>query len=475
MPRETEQGSTKESECNNLKESAVPEVVRMKDPSAEVEESSPAPAPPSVSTESKSVAAKSAIPSTTTGTSGEALILFDTALLETLQQQYRLPGTYIGVRRIRPSTREVQQKAFANVSPKVVLPPISYTVTTEDGRERRMTATEKRAAKEERTKLYKALLQQAKEKQQQEREARTTQTEKETARDEDDAAGATQSQELPTTTKASLEDLSLEKRLATEQADAKDRDRYYYFKTSQTSLEQELADLRGERNGVPPILLSPAQACLLTASHQSPPPVLDDDYALQWATDLRQSMEPALTQRHSEDMRGLVYDVVPEVWKRFRPTFDVDDIPSLDARSTDKETDKKDHSRDTLSCAIGPTEDPDWPILMRALYRGRGLHVGCGAKFGSDVLLYDGPRSKRHAFAGLRLVRRQARIPRAYDMAGFVRCLNTANKLALLAVVIDQKRVAILDLALVKIDTSRPTKRMKTLEERLELLDKAKV
>ena len=69
-------------------------------------------------------------------------------------------------------------------------------------------------------------------------------------------------------------------------------------------------------------------------------------------------------------------------------------------------------------------------------------------------------------------------MPRAYDLAGYVRCLNTAGKLALLGTVVhdDQKgcHVSIIDLALEKVDVKRKPKRAKTLEERLETLSKTK-
>ena len=69
-------------------------------------------------------------------------------------------------------------------------------------------------------------------------------------------------------------------------------------------------------------------------------------------------------------------------------------------------------------------------------------------------------------------------LPRAYDLAGYVRCLNTAGKLALLATVIHDDEmgpyVSIIDLALEKVDVKRKPKRAKTLEERLETLAKTK-
>ena len=114
--------------------------------------------------------------------------------------------------------------------------------------------------------------------------------------------------------------------------------------------------------------------------------------------------------------------------------------------------------------------------------------MACGSKFGCDLLLYDGSREERHAFAGLRIcsctsadnkaLNESAEVvnptdgsvvslplPSSYDLAGYVRCLNTAGKLALLATVISgedgaESRVAIVDLALEKV-LSAPTHKKK--------------
>jgi hypothetical protein len=101
--------------------------------------------------------------------------------------------------------------------------------------------------------------------------------------------------------------------------------------------------------------------------------------------------------------------------------------------------------------------DADVSILFEYLYRDTPFHVSCGAKFGSDFLIYDGPREERHAFAGLRILSSTAGagvakdggagdtlpplpLPTAYSLSGYVRCLNTAGKLALLATVRPEQR-----------------------------------
>ena len=107
--------------------------------------------------------------------------------------------------------------------------------------------------------------------------------------------------------------------------------------------------------------------------------------------------------------------------------------------------------------------------VLEYLHKETDYHWSCGAKFGADFLLYDGPRSQRHAFAGLRIMvlppppteeeaatttaargtgndppedsmwtgaaAAAAGMPSAYELAAYVRCLNTAGKLALLATV----------------------------------------
>merc|ERR1712028_1800 len=80
-------------------------------------------------------------------------------------------------------------------------------------------------------------------------------------------------------------------------------------------------------------------------------------------------------------------------------------------------------------------------IVSEYLHRETNFYVSCGAKFGADFLIYDGPREERHAFAGLRILSPPLSqssalpLPSAYSLTSFVRCLNTAGKLALLATV----------------------------------------
>lgn len=401
----------------------------------------------------------------------QALILFDSARMERMQTTQRLPGTYIGVRRIRPSSRQVQRAHVAKKQGFYVPPPplLAFKVVDpKTGQERRMTAAEKKAAKQERMRMRQLQIQQAKAEKKQNAGAK----ERVNSDDEDGDEEKIES--------------SLEIRVAhAPNAPSKvEEGKYYYFKTNEANLEQELADLRGDRCGVPPILLSPGQAHV-AKSHNLVPLVnntsrmtvaFDDTFAEEWAAVLRASMMPAIQTRRSEDMRDMVYDIVPQVWNRLRPNFDRNQPVEEDLVPTEA------GSHLTLPCTIRPpsSTDKEWNILVEALYQGRDIHIGCGTKFGCDILLYDGPRSQRHSFAGLRLVRpmegTRFPLPRAYDLAGYVRCLNTAGKLALLATVIhnDEKghSVSIIDLALEKIDLVRKPKPSKSLDERVQTLAK---
>jgi hypothetical protein len=130
--------------------------------------------------------------------------------------------------------------------------------------------------------------------------------------------------------------------------------------------------------------------------------------------------------------------------------------------------------------------------IVQLLHRDTHLHISCGAKFGCDYLLYDGPRTERHAFAGLRILfAREQRdggehfpLPTAYDLAGYVRCLNTAGKLALIATAIrdaddsadnrPRLRVLLVDLALVKVASTTSRRPRKTMEQRIKNLAKSK-
>ena len=77
---------------------------------------------------------------------------------------------------------------------------------------------------------------------------------------------------------------------------------------------------------------------------------------------------------------------------------------------------------------------PSAPSPLYAVYNylhSLNLHVSCGAKFGCDYLVYDGDREDRHAFAGIRIYS-DSSLPTAPEITGYVRALNTANKISIL-------------------------------------------
>jgi hypothetical protein len=275
-----------------------------------------------------------------------------------------------------------------------------------------------------------------------------------------------------------------------------------------------------------------------------------------WARQLKQSMNAAEHVRQQEEnLRPMPYQIVPETWTRLRPSsllllatsledtgeddgHDPFAAPTFNDDDSQRHQPEREKSRGNAveastavskgpplseplppqPCSAAGDDDNDtnaWSfvsirppmllphnhfdedqrLVMELLYHRTPFYFSCGAKFGCDILLYDGPREERHAFAGLRIVSSTTSslpqtnddsnkndddgrhsfpwpIPSAYDMAGYVRCLNTAGKLALLATVVRDKSdsstttdknsnqpqvppcVAIVDLALEKVLTA---------------------
>lgn len=219
--------------------------------------------------------------------------------------------------------------------------------------------------------------------------------------------------------------------------------------------------------------------------------VMDPNLSSQWATKLQQSMIPIEVSRANEKIRPMAYRVVPQVWKRHCPeslwTVEEDVKDSSNVCSSSKESAKKeekevqlenpkdtvmsgnnrvnatpttqDHHEYTCSHMVTLRDpslqhDTDTCAIIQHLHQQSKLHITCGATFGCDFLLYDGNREDTHSFAGLRVccstnsmvtsccIRSnveegiQFPIPTAYDMYGFVRSMNTARKIALLATVV---------------------------------------
>lgn len=471
-----------------------------------------------------------------------ALIIFSPSWIRQLStQDGRLEPTYIGIRRIRPSSQIVQKallKTTANITTttdkETLLQEKTYTdhdyssvssqtkaqkqtssdvvfkVTGEDGMERRMTNQEKKALKQ---KLQKEKTIAKKQNQQQE----LMKTERKRTRNE-----------IVCKFEGNRDKKCPYNHPRDDHLQGKECSSYHYGRHTEHDLlqldesknswvQQELADLRGERALVPPVIVSPPLArSLLGAKHPQETQYharIDDNLAQEWALALKQSMLPAEQTRQMEDIRTMAYHLIPEVWTRFRPgslstpsssesgPISQSTCVSLSKQTT--ETFEVHPQRDNswgqnqeceldagwrfvqmrpLSCS---SFDNDLAAVVKVLYHNSSLHFSCGAKFGCDLLLYDGPRSERHAFAGLRLINHTGAeqtdsfpVPSAYCMAGYVRTLNTAAKLALLAYVCMEeqtdgtisRRVAFVDLRLERADGSN----RKSLEERMQKLQKAR-
>ena len=385
-----------------------------------------------------------------------ALVAFSTRLAKSLSLN-RLPPTYVGVPRRRPSSKEVQsawRKTSNDATPAPEQERVSFLVKDDNGNERRMTKREKKEAK-------RIMLETKKERQ---RKRKAECLDINSGMDEQD--GDQQEEFNSKTTKVILQPLHGHKLPGKADPD----NQYHELQINNAAIQEELADLRGDRDGVPPVALMPCLALQASRMGISMPTLdmvayeLDEPLAEKWAASLKESLEEAEKVRMHEDLRSMAYQLVPEVWKRLMPNMEqvTDEQPSLDSYE----------ATDWSWIPMRPRMDPldsDKNIVCSLLHSRTNLHISCGSKFGCDFLLYDGPRQERHAFAGLRVIP-DGETPRAYDLHGYVRCLNTAGKLSLLARVIREgncAKVAFVDLALEKILTApRHTKRTVKKERR---------
>jgi hypothetical protein len=423
-------------------------------------------------------ASSSPSPSSTTNNS---ILLFSAPLIRQLNAA-RFPGNYVGVRRIRPSNRIVANTARSGGAAGTARAATSAATTSnvaykvedaETGQERRMTRQEKRDCKQQhREQAKKRKL----EERQQEKEELVVEKEKINAnRDE--------KSDVDVDRPIDEDDPVTESEGSGNQVG---NDHYYMqLKVDPNALEEELADLRGDRDGVPPVVLPPALAriALGTRTDNDEVGVMDDQLAGLWAVALKDSMKGAEDRRSTETgLRPMPYHLVPEVWSRMRPrprqlgagdAVHPEPSPLIGNPST---------SAEWCYCSlrdVGSGNTIPANAIAQALHADSGLHIACGAKFGSDYLIYDGPRNERHAFAGLRIfdparqigtssdcLHYEFPLPTAYDLAGYVRGLNTAGKL-------DGTRVAVVDLALVKIAVTTSRRSKKTLEQRMKNLAKA--
>ena len=205
--------------------------------------------------------------------------------------------------------------------------------------------------------------------------------------------------------------------------------------------------------------------------------IMDPILSARWANALQQSMIPIEMAREKEDIRPLAYRLVPETWRRLCPnTLWIPPAKTIaitscnDGKSDSNMTSSLSSSssssshvrirNSSSSSSTTTTYDDDTYAIVSHLHNHSNIHITCGASFGCDYLLYDGRRTERHSFAGLRVyhccggVKKkngttitntngndgsddfELPMPSAYDMTGFVRTMNTARKIALIAMVV---------------------------------------
>lgn len=533
-----------------------------------------------------------------------AIIVFSAPLTRHLSTSAaRLPGTYVGVRRVRPSSRNVHRTLTTAIAEAPAVSSVVYKIVDpKTGIERRMTSKEKKELK----------FRLRKEKNEQKKATKVATSTVVDRKRKDRLETTEQMQSVPPSAGNYYNDDCKTNSIVpstTYHHETGEGGDYVEMKVDSSALEEELADLRGERDGVPPVILAPSmavqalrngilltttttnltrttsisdsapsssscggaiRAChteksvddiapglgqtqtnnnVSTTAETDTASVVDDEsLAAVWAAALKKSMAPAERQRQQEDMRPMPYELVPEAWSRMRPASTIitkstststpkmkindttpmssasskpsppptttttttmigDEISTtspksdhsdgacLNDRSNNGGENNKISSKQTWAfCQTRPTgqiESITRAAIVQLLHQGSHLHLSCGAKFGCDYLLYDGPRQERHAFAGLRVVLQSYRerssndtgneesnaFPTlsAYDLAGYVRCLNNAGKLALLATVVQDgpvSRVAIIDLALKKVIPTSSKRSNKTLEHRYKTLAK---
>lgn len=305
---------------------------------------------------------------------------------------------------------------------------------------------------------------------------------------------------------------------------------YHQLHLNPTAIEQELAEFQGKRGSMPPVILSPPMALQFVSKKRislttnmcnhsvqnssiydevyNATLVYDHGLSEEWANRLKQQcVLPAEALRQKEDLRPLAYRLQPEPWKRLRPSLEENQVetttrnafdqiqkPQSSLSSSSERSEKGElteinpQPRDWVPLTCRPRitlmspphplpstkariqHDDILSIVFEYIHRETPYFISCGAKFGSDFLIYDGPRDKRHAFAGLRVLSSSTSsmtttaspstlvktsllkdaqsnksmsngdvvelpLPTAYSLTGFVRCLNTAGKLALLATV----------------------------------------
>jgi len=464
---------------------------------------------------------------TTRATRHQSAIVFTSELARRLEDDpsLRLPTTYAGVRRVRPAngfrpevssrkrksacresdtSSQVDAHQGANkstardgastcdvtnqpskTSKPASSPRVVFKVTNPDGTERRMTSQEKKQYKLQLKKAKHANQKQERQVQHEERIRKAKQQKRQrkemkrlAKHDKDSDSTLPNEDKEPSqgsATKKPVEDFCVAKEAV----------------SSFKDIDLELAELLGERRGIPPVILTPAATCVaqdlgvLPRSTESDEwtITLDRELSAHWADQLGQSFEPVEESRSKEDMREMPYRVAPETWKRLCPDSLWECRTDLSKEGTGTAANNDDHATAQMR---DPSSSYDLTsyLIFRHLQRNSKLHIACGALFGCDFVLYDGKRSERHSFAGLRIYSSRSNslpTPSPYDMTGYVRAMTSARKMALVATaVIDERtnssRLAICELASEKILTAKTHIRKGHTEKRkaVEELDMAK-
>eukprot|EP00984_Skeletonema_dohrnii_P016951 scaffold7632_cov81-Skeletonema_dohrnii-CCMP3373.AAC.2 len=296
-------------------------------------------------------------------------LIFSGSLLHKLENHpsLRLPTTYVGVRRVRPSggaakkidddgsssrnvsvhddddwtptairteypTATGNNAADDEASANLKANAISFKVTNPDGTERRMTTQEKRqlkyklaqakreAKREKRQMKHEQLIQEAKKAKRErkklkrlERQERKNQQQQQQKEDEEEHVKQEQ---------------VCQEKCCHDEADEKNDAIEEHTFTAYNALDEELAAMRGDRSGIPPAMLAPAAACVAldtkvlgytNRKDQPDKTIFDRQLTSEWAHELQQGMIPAEELRAKEDMRPMAYKIVPELWNRLCP------------------------------------------------------------------------------------------------------------------------------------------------------------
>ena len=421
------------------------------------------------------------------------VIAFSTDTATVLEENYRLPPTFIGARRVRPSSKAVRdiikQKKIKNGKadnksesvPRTNLDDSQHTCAKEV-REVGVSppSTKPNNDHDDFQNEASSLL----------KNANTTSSNNNLPCNSNQAKKQKRADKT-TNIHAANQELSINHRSSmkedvTPYADVQNEIYFQFEVNIKSSVQKEIAEILGETRTVPIILSDPMSDqipyALKESRHQNDDSekhiILDKELSHQWAIAVSESMKSAENQRDSEDMRLMAYRLIPEVWSRFisgMPTRETVERVSLDQeeRTTKLITHPIDYSmfkQDTIHTPMrsesttplpsDPTAinyDTSLKIVYEYLFRQYPtMHLACGAKFGCDFLLYDDCRKKRHAFAGLRVLEAshhqciymhkcngkevQFSIPTPYDLAAYVRTLNKAGKLAILGMVIRESK-----------------------------------